>query len=590
MEAMTSADRCRSPPCVFVEESLVFESATDAERKKRTEIRRMKQQIASAANVLQAFNNKRSRSLSAPSCEECNGEQLESPLREPLSEGDVPRSSQPLRQIRGIQIRGQTFDTAGGAGDRCGGLFRSASFPPEGWERGAKRCILKISKTSRISTAGKRDGKCLAVRPDSGSGGSMEAVSQGSSTSEVADAASTAPSPLHDKVLQDAKREEKSEAETDKVEKSNVTLGEGALLPKSSVSAAATCSNIGLPKLIAEPLSSPAGKSCALDGRCPPHGKLSVMGRRREMEDAVTVVPYFVNLPCDAIGGCCDSLPGSNTSSALHFFGVYDGHGGAQASTYCEQRLHNALAEEIIKVASLVKEDNNGSDSCGWASRWKSAMTACFLKMDTEVGGVCPHGKCSDFAGSSNCCSDTVAPGAAGSTAVVAVVSPCQMIIANCGDSRAVLSRAGKAIALSRDHKPEREDERSRIEAAGGRVVNWDGYRVGGLLAMSRAIGDRFLKPYVIAEPEVICIERTEDDECLILASDGLWDVVSNDVACDVARRCLIIARRKLESGRLPPTDGTPATTAAALLTKLALAKGSKDNISVVVVDFKTKM
>nr|GMC59097.1 protein phosphatase 2C 37-like [Ipomoea batatas] len=78
---------------------------------------------------------------------------------------------------------------------------------------------------------------------------------------------------------------------------------------------------------------------------------------------------------------------------------------------------------------------------------------------------------------------------AVGSTAVVAVVTPESIVVSNCGDSRAVLCRNGVAIPLSIDHKPDRPDEVNRIEAAGGRVIYWDGPRVLGVLAMSRAIG-----------------------------------------------------------------------------------------------------
>lgn len=71
------------------------------------------------------------------------------------------------------------------------------------------------------------------------------------------------------------------------------------------------------------------------------------------------------------------------------------------------------------------------------------------------------------------------------------------------GDSRAVLSKGGKAVALSVDHKPNRLDERRRIENAGG-VVVWAGtWRVGGVLAVSRAFGDRMLKQYVVAQPDI---------------------------------------------------------------------------------------
>ncbi|CAN6998002.1 unnamed protein product [Brassica rapa subsp. trilocularis] len=63
-------------------------------------------------------------------------------------------------------------------------------------------------------------------------------------------------------------------------------------------------------------------------------------------------------------------------------------------------------------------------------------------------------------------------------------------------------------------------------------MIYWDGRRVLGVLATSRAIGDNYLKPYVSSEPEVTVTERIEEDEFMILASDGLWDVVTNDAAC----------------------------------------------------------
>lgn len=87
------------------------------------------------------------------------------------------------------------------------------------------------------------------------------------------------------------------------------------------------------------------------------------------------------------------------------------------------------------------------------------------------------------------------------------------------------------AIALSVDHKPNSKEERQRIENAGG-VVVWAGtWRVGGVLAVSRAFGDRPLKRFVISTPEVREEMLTSEDECLILASDGLWDVISNQVS-----------------------------------------------------------
>lgn len=88
------------------------------------------------------------------------------------------------------------------------------------------------------------------------------------------------------------------------------------------------------------------------------------------------------------------------------------------------------------------------------------------------------------------------------------------------------------AIALSVDHKPNSKEERQRIENAGG-VVVWAGtWRVGGVLAVSRAFGDRPLKRYVVATPDIKEEQLRDEDEFLILASDGLWDVISNPVRC----------------------------------------------------------
>lgn len=104
--------------------------------------------------------------------------------------------------------------------------------------------------------------------------------------------------------------------------------------------------------------------------------------------------------------------------------------------------------------------------------------------------------------------------------------------------------------------------------------------------------GDYYLKPFVTSEPEVTVTERTDEDECLILASDGLWDVVSNETACGVVKMCL-------KSQKPPTPPGSPGgyvtadgsdracSDASILLTKLALARHSADNVSVVVIDLR---
>ncbi|KAB5544298.1 hypothetical protein DKX38_012410 [Salix brachista] len=296
-------------------------------------------------------------------------------------------------------------------------------------------------------------------------------------------------------------------------------------------------------------------KSVRLKEDAPKFGMTSVCGRRRDMEDAVSIHTSFAT---------------KNTS----YFGVFDGHGCSHVAMKCRDRLHEIVKQEV----EGFKEEK--------CVEWKETMERSFVKMDQEVGNWCVEGENSCTC---RCELQTQQGDAVGSTAVVAVVTPEKIIVSNCGDSRAVLCRNGVAIPLSSDHKPDRPDELLRIQEAGGRVIYWDGPRVLGVLAMSRAIGDNYLKPYVIPEPEVTVTERMEEDECLILASDGLWDVVSNDTACGVVRTCL----RAQKPPSPPGSDGATGSSdkacsdASALLTKLALARHSTDNVSVVVVDLR---
>lgn len=308
-----------------------------------------------------------------------------------------------------------------------------------------------------------------------------------------------------------------------------------------------------------------SGAQPELESEPPKFGVTSVCGRRRDMEDAVANHPSFSK--------------GNNDASAnLHFFGVYDGHGCSHVAKKCKERMHEIVKEEV----------ENGKAS------WEDMMIKSFSRMDSEVTDWSSTASASTSA--CRCELRTPQCDAVGSTAVVAVVTPDKIIISNCGDSRAVLCRNGTAIPLSVDHKPDRPDELARIQEAGGRVIYWDGPRVLGVLAMSRAIGDNYLKPYVISEPEVTVTERSSGDECLILATDGLWDVVSNDTACSVARMCLQ-CRKPPSPPRSPGNDVTvteagessdkACSDASILLTKLALARRSTDNVSVVVIDLR---
>ncbi|KAK9724770.1 hypothetical protein RND81_05G096800 [Saponaria officinalis] len=175
------------------------------------------------------------------------------------------------------------------------------------------------------------------------------------------------------------------------------------------------------------------------------YGVVSVKGRRREMEDTVRVEKGFTQVG----------------STGFDFYGVFDGHGGSHVAEACRERMHVILAEEMVVAGGGVE--------------WGGVMERCFERMDGEV---CGGRK-----------AEEVEEMTVGSTVVAAVVGDDVVVVANCGDSRAVLCRDGVAVPLSCDHKPDRPDELARIEGAGGRVINWNGHRVLGVLATSRSIG-----------------------------------------------------------------------------------------------------
>ncbi|KAK4745412.1 hypothetical protein SAY87_011724 [Trapa incisa] len=245
-------------------------------------------------------------------------------------------------------------------------------------------------------------------------------------------------------------------------------------------------------------------------------GHSSFRGKRVSMED-------FYDIKTSKIDG-----------QTVAMFGIFDGHGGSRAAEYLKEHLF----DNLMKHPDFIKDA-------------KSTITKIYQQTDK------------DFLDSER---DSFRDD--GSTASTAVLVGRHLYVANVGDSRTVISKAGKAIPLSEDHKPNRSDERKRIESAGG-VVMWTGtWRVGGVLAMSRAFGNRMLKQFVVAEPEIQEQEIDEEIELLVLASDGLWDVVPNEDAISLAG------------------EQEEPEMAARKLTEVAYSRGSADNITCIVVKF----
>ena len=229
-----------------------------------------------------------------------------------------------------------------------------------------------------------------------------------------------------------------------------------------------------------------------------------------------------------------DSLPGRSECS---FFAVYDGHGGDRAASFAKDTMH----QHLVKSSGFKAND------------MISALRQAFQETEREFLNIAGRESLRD-----------------GTTAVCAVVQrgakEDTLTVAHVGDSRGVLCRAGCAMAITEDHKPELEPEKARIEGLGGFVSFIGCWRAMGILAMSRAIGDLFLKPYVSAEPDVSSIALRLDDEFIVIASDGIFDVFDNDQVVQIAR------------------SADSPQHAAKLLTSSAFAAGSLDNLTAVVV------
>lgn len=172
-----------------------------------------------------------------------------------------------------------------------------------------------------------------------------------------------------------------------------------------------------------------------------------------------------------------------------------------------------------------------------------------------------------------------------GCTAVVAVIHGNKVVIANTGDSRCIISRKGVAEPLTLDHKPVLLEEAERIIKAGGFVRD---NRVNGALNVSRTIGDLDFKrntnlPHthqmVVATPDITSFDLQKGDEFLILACDGIWDVMSNQEAVDFVRKRL----KQRESIKYICEEMCDNCLAPDLR---GLCRGA-DNMSVIIVLFK---
>ncbi|KAH8380317.1 hypothetical protein KR009_009929 [Drosophila setifemur] len=219
-------------------------------------------------------------------------------------------------------------------------------------------------------------------------------------------------------------------------------------------------------------------------------GSSCMQGWRMEMEDAHT---HILSLPDDP-------------QSA--FFAVYDGHGGEAVAKFAGKNLHKFVTKRPEYRDNTVV-----------------ALKKSFLDFDREMMQ-----------------NGSWAEQVSGSTAVVVLIRERRLYCANAGDSRAIACISGAVHALSVDHKPQDEHETRRIIAGGGWV---EFNRVNGNLALSRALGDFMYKKntqkrpeeqIVTADPDVEVRDINENWEFVLLACDGIWDVMTSAEVCQFVR------------------------------------------------------
>ncbi|CAF4122687.1 unnamed protein product [Rotaria socialis] len=292
------------------------------------------------------------------------------------------------------------------------------------------------------------------------------------------------------------------------------------------------------------------------------YGLGSMQGWRVDMEDAHATI-----LTLD-----------DNSWSRWSYFGVFDGHAGYRTAVKAAEKLHlqilsslNALVADNANETVPSKVISSQLDF----SKFETAIKDAYFKFDHEWREENRNNNQDDKSGS---------------TAISCLIDAERVYFLNVGDSRAILvSSEGRVLLATKDHKPSDQVERQRIQDAGGTVLI---QRVNGSLAVSRALGDFEYKnnsnrrpdqQLVSPEPEVTCHSRTltidsnkqeEQIAFIVLACDGIWDVMTNE---ELAAYIL---------GRMHVTDDLNEICNSVL--DMCLYKGSKDNMSLIIIAFKT--
>mmetsp|Transcript_2834 Transcript_2834/g.3164 ORF Transcript_2834/g.3164 Transcript_2834/m.3164 type:complete len:363 (+) Transcript_2834:61-1149(+) len=269
------------------------------------------------------------------------------------------------------------------------------------------------------------------------------------------------------------------------------------------------------------------------------------------------------------------------------YFAIFDGHAGKQTARWCGNNLHTLLEHEIVfnedgNSNNLSNQGNEVDNSAPLSSKsfMQDYLNTTFTKADELI--------------------EKEKNGSSGCTAAVAVLrwetddsnesvklthqpqndagfdfipSPNHkrmLYTSNVGDLRIVLYRNGKSYRLTYDHKATDSNEVNRIRDSGGLIMK---NRVNGVLAVTRSLGDSYMKDLVIGNPFTTATKITDEDEFMILACDGVWDVISDIKACQFVAEAF-------------KKDGNDPQLAAKKLCQLAMDNATTDNVTVMIVKF----
>lgn len=296
---------------------------------------------------------------------------------------------------------------------------------------------------------------------------------------------------------------------------------------------------------------------------------------RRTMEDTHAYLYNFLSTPAPVLGSSPSKKLGLNASSESRevvetdngYFAVFDGHAGNFAADWCGKKVHILLEDVIRKhpntpipeLLDMTFTDvdrqleklplkNSGCTAVIAVLRWEdripnSQSATGSTAIAPAAAAAAKAASESSLSGESQLTQATAeaAAAATGAHSAASITAPEQKLreaatrqrvlyTANVGDARVVLCRNGKALRLSYDHKGSDENEGKRVAGAGGLILN---NRVNGVLAVTRALGDAYMKELVTGHPYTTeTVIQPDIDEFLILACDGVS--IPNHVFCGV--------------------------------------------------------